>query len=112
MGKTVNIGQLREPIFIVSKELVDDGLGGYVTTGNPVKLEVFSYWKQVSEGRKMYLGLDSKTNYFEVIIRYYAEFDSNSTIESNGKTYTIQKVQKSQNLGGPEMLTLTISADG
>lgn len=108
MGKKVNIGQLREPINLVSKTLIDDGLGGFIQDGPEVVQEVFSSWKQMSANRKYYLGLDANTNYFEVIIRSI-DLSSVAYIKRNGIKYSIQKKEISQNLGGPEMLILTIS---
>ncbi len=110
MSKTVNIGQLREPINIVTQNMIDDGLGGFKADGDPVIVEVFSFWKQVSEGRKMYLGLDQKTNYFTVIIRSM-DLPKSAYIDKEGIRYEIKKIQESQNLSGPEMLTLTVSAN-
>lgn len=108
MVRRVNIGQLREPINLISRTLIDDGLGGFIQDGPESTQEVFSSWKQMNANRKYYLGLDVNTNYFEVIIRSI-NLSSIAYIERNSIKYSIQKKETSQNLGGPEMLILTIS---
>lgn len=108
MRKRVNIGQLREPINLISRTLIDDGLGGFIQDGLESTQEVFSSWKQMSANRKYYLGLDMDTNYFEVIIRSI-DLSSVAHIERDSIKYSIQKRDASQNLGGPEMLTLIVS---
>ena len=110
MGKTVNIGQLREPINIVSYAMVDDGMGGFVQDGEATMIEVFSSWKQTSTARKLYMGLDSDTNYYTVIIRSI-DIPKSAYIEKNNERYSIKDITASQNLSGPEMLTLTVSKD-
>ena len=110
MGKTVNIGQLREPINIVSYTMIDDGMGGFIQDGEATMIEVFSSWKQTSTARKLYMGLDADTNYFTVVIRSM-DIPKSAHIEKNGEKYNIKDATVSQNLSGPEMLTLTVSKD-
>lgn len=106
--KRLNVGHLREPIKLVSQSLVDDGLGGFIEDGPEVQQEVFSSWIQMSASKKHYLGLDIDTNYFEVIIRSMDLLNVVYILKDEVK-YKIQKREETQNLGGPEMLTLTVS---
>jgi len=108
MGKTVNIGQLREPINIVSYAMISDGVGGFIQDGEATIIEVFSSWKQTSTARKLYMGLDADTNYFTVIIRSM-DISKSAYIEKDGDKYSIKDITVSQNLSSPDMMTLTVS---